>query len=179
MVGGRASGYDNATLLPAHAMAESTQRTAPLLAPVRATFRAVAATVVPEAAVLDEAGWARLEAIVEGALAQRPARMQRQLVVFIRLIDALALARYRRRFRSLDVARRAAVLGRLQDSPVLLFRRGFWGLRTLVYMGWYAQPETAQRIGYQGHIRGWPARPGLESTVELPPVPPAHEVGPL
>jgi hypothetical protein len=48
-----------------------------------------------------------------------------------------------------------------------------------VYMGWYTQPETARRIGYQGHIQGWPARPGLDATVDLPSVPPAHEVGPL
>ena len=150
-----------------------------LLAPVRATFRAIATTVVPATASLDEDGWLRLEGIVERGVAERPARMQRQLVVFVRLIDALALARHRRRFRSLDAGRRNALLRRLQDSPVLLFRRGFWGLRTLVYMGWYAQPETARRIGYQGHVRGWPARPGLESTIPLPPVPPAREVGPL
>ena len=142
------------------------------LASVRATFRAVAGTVVPDTASLDEAGWARLESIVESALAERSPKMQRQLVVFIRLIDAFALARHGRRLRSLPVETRARVLARLEDSPVLLFRRGFWGLRTLVYMGWYTQPETAQRIGYQGHIRGWPARPGRTATVDLPPVPP-------
>ena len=150
-----------------------------LLAPVRATFRAVATTVVPETASLDDAGWARLEGIVEDALAERPARMQRQLIVFIRLLDVLALARHGRRLRSLPVEQRVRLLERLQDGPVLLLRRGFWGLRTLVFMGWYAQPETAGRIGYQGHIRGWNARPGLDATTPLPPVPPAHEVGPL
>lgn len=150
-----------------------------LLAPVRPTFRAVAATIVPATASLDEAGWRGLEAIVERALGERPPRMRRQLVAFIRLIDGLAIARHRRRFRSLDATRRIRLLEILQDSPVLLLRRGFWGLRTLVYMGWYAQPETARRIGYQGHMRGWPARPGVTSAVPLPPVPPAHEVGPL
>ena len=150
-----------------------------LLAPVRATFRAVATTVVPETASLDDAGWARLEGIVEDALGERPARMQRQLIVFIRLLDVLALARHGRRLRSLPVEKRVRLLEGLQDGPVLLLRRGFWGLRTLIYMGWYAQPETATRIGYQGHIRGWTARPGLDATTPLPPVPPAHEVGPL
>ena len=157
----------------------TTPPTTALLAPVRTTFRAIATTVVPATAHIDEAGWTRVESIVEGALAERPARMQRQLVVFIRLIDAMSLARHRRRFHSLDVERRSALLRRIQDSPVLLFRRGFWGLRTLVYMGWYAQAETADRIGYRGHMRGWPARPGVQSPFDLPPVPPAHEVGPL
>lgn len=150
-----------------------------VLAPVRATFRAVASVVAPATASLDEDGWQRVEAIVEYAIAQRPVRMQRQLIVFIRLIDALSLARFRRRFRSLDTSRRVRVLDSLQDSPVLLLRRGFWGLRTLVYMGWYAQPDTARRIGYQGHVRGWPARPGSTTSIPLPAVPPAHEVGPL
>ncbi|HEX6589207.1 MAG TPA: gluconate 2-dehydrogenase subunit 3 family protein [Longimicrobiales bacterium] len=150
-----------------------------VLAPVRPTFRAVASIVAPATAALDEAGWQRVEDIVEHALAERPARMRRQLVVFIRLIDGLALARHRRRFRSLDHARATRLLESLQDSPVLLLRRGFWGLRTLVYMGWYAQPETARRIGYQGHVRGWPARPGIDASTPLPAVPPAHDVGPL
>ena len=150
-----------------------------LLAPVRATFRAVASTVVTETGALDEAGWARLEAIVEQALADRPAKMQRQLIVFIRLIDGMALARHGRKLAALPLDKRVRLLQRLQDAPVLLLRRGFWGLRTLVYMGWYAQPETAGRIGYQGHIRGWPARPGAASPIELAFVPPAHEVGPL
>ena len=152
---------------------------AAVLTPVRATFRAVASVIAPPTASLDEDGWRRIEAIVEHVLAARPARMRRQLVAFIRLIDAHALVRHRRRFRSLDASERVRVLDRLQDSPILLLRRGFWGLRTLVYMGWYAQPETARLIGYQGHARGWPARPGVASPVPLPDVPPAHEVGPL
>jgi hypothetical protein len=150
-----------------------------LLAPVRPTFRAIATAVVPATAPLDESGWQRLESIVEAALAERPARMQRQLVVFIRLIDAMALLRHGRRLRSLSVEKRTRLLRGLEDSPVLLFRRGFWGLRTLVFMGWYAQPETATRVGYQGTIRGWPARPGVAPRVELPRVPPARDVGPL
>ena len=160
-------------------MTSATQTRPALLEPVRATFRAIAATVVPETATLDEAGWKRVETIVEDALADRPPRKQRQLVVFIRLIDAMALARYGRRFASLGIDRRGALLRRLQDSRVLLFRRGFWGLRTLAFMGWYAQPATAERIGYRGHVRGWNARPGLVSPIELPEVPPASEVGPL
>lgn len=39
-------------------------------------FRAVAATVVPEAAQLDAAAWAELEQIVERALADRPVAMR-------------------------------------------------------------------------------------------------------
>lgn len=130
----------------------------PLLPPVRAPFRALAATFVPEAAALDERAWQDLEAIVEQALAERPANLQRQLVLLIRALELLPLARFGRRFTRLDPARRARVLGRLERSPLLLLRRGVWGLRTLAFMGYYARPAAADAIGYRAHLRGWDAR---------------------
>jgi hypothetical protein len=129
-----------------------------VLTPVRATFRAVAVTVVPEAARLDARGWDRLEAIVEDALALRPVRLQRQLRILLRLIQMLPVIRWGRTFTELDGARRTRFLEALQNAPVFLLRRGFWGLRTLVFMGFYARPEAAAEIGYAAHVRGWEAR---------------------
>lgn len=129
-----------------------------ILAAVSPTFRAIAATVVPEAAALDADGWGALEGIVEQALLLRPPRMRRQLVVFIRAIEWLPLLRYGRRFSRLDTPRRARFLAALQESPLLLLRRGFWGVRTLALMGYYAQPRTAASIGYRADPRGWAAR---------------------
>ena len=63
-----------------------------------------------------------------------------------------------RRFSALDVARRTRFLLALQNSPVLLLRRGIWGLRTLVFMGYYGRPEAAALIGYRADARGWEAR---------------------
>jgi hypothetical protein len=130
-----------------------------VLGPVRETFRAIAATVVPEAAALDEDGWAEVERLVESTLAPRPAGIRRQLRLFIRAIDLLPLARYGRRFRSLDAERRTRVLASLQSSPLLLLRRGFWGLRTLAFLGYYARPEARAEIGYRASPRGWEVRP--------------------
>jgi hypothetical protein len=130
----------------------------PALAPVRGTFRAVAQTVVPEASALPPAEWQALEAIVDDALAERPARLRRQLRLLVRLIEALPVLRYGRGFTALDPGRRTAVLRALQDAPLLLLRRGFWGLRTLVLMGYYARPAAAAEIGYRADARGWEAR---------------------
>jgi hypothetical protein len=129
-----------------------------VLAPVRSTFRSVARCVVPEAGDLDEAAWAELEGIVEHALSTRPARMQRQLRMLLRAIAVLPLARYGRTFAQLDPAQRATFLGKLQDARVLLLRRGFWGLRTLILMGYYARPSARSKIGYRADCRGWAAR---------------------
>src|SRR5690606_29265521 len=46
-------------------------RAVSLLAPVRPVFRAAAEAILPAAGVLDEAGWAAVEEVVENALAQR------------------------------------------------------------------------------------------------------------
>jgi len=58
----------------------------------------------------------------------------------------------------LDPARRARFLDSLQTSRLLLARRGIWGLRTLVLMGYYGRPRAAAAIGYRADPRGWEAR---------------------
>jgi len=130
----------------------------PVLPPVRAQFRALASTIVPETAALSEPGWAELERIVEDALAARPPKMQRQLRLLIRVLDLLPLVRYGRRFGRLQPAQALRFLSAFQDAPVLLLRRGVWGLRTLVFMGYYARAEGAAAIGYRADARGWGAR---------------------
>lgn len=131
---------------------------APLLAPVRRTLRAIAGAVVPEAERLNDAEWAEMEGIVEWAVAQRPRAMQRQLVTFIRAINVLPVARFGRTFAALDPARRTRVLRALESHPLLVLRRGFWGLRTLLFMGFYTRPEAMREIGYAADPRGWEAR---------------------
>jgi hypothetical protein len=129
-----------------------------LLPPVRDTFRAIATAVVPEASTLDEAGWSALEALVEQTLSRKPAGMQRQLVTFVRAIEHLPRLRWGRPFTALAPEKRARFLSGLEHAPVLILRRGFWGLRTLVFLGYYARPEAAAAIGYRADARGWEAR---------------------
>ncbi|HVO49431.1 MAG TPA: hypothetical protein VMV60_00360 [Thermoanaerobaculia bacterium] len=129
-----------------------------LLDPVRATFRAIAATVVPEASALDDGGWGALEALVEKTLEPRPASVKRQLVLFIRTIEHLPRLRWGRGFSALTPDERTRFLSGLERAPSLLLRRGFWGLRTLVFLGYYARPEAAAAIGYRAEARGWEAR---------------------
>lgn len=138
----------------------------PVLAPVRREFRALAAAIVPAATALDDAGWAELEAIVERALAARPAKLRRQLALFVRLLTVAPLLRHGRRFPALDPASQARFLGAMERAPLLLLRRGFWGLRTLVFMGYYGRPAAAATIGYRADARGWDARGGAAAGAE-------------
>lgn len=121
-------------------------------------FRAVATAVVPDAARLGPAEWEELEAIVDRAIAGRPAGLQRQLALFLWLLDWLPVFRYGRPLTRLDPERRARFLARVQDAPLLLVRRGFWGVRTLALIGYYGRPAAAAAIGYRADPRGWEAR---------------------
>jgi len=121
-------------------------------------FRAVATCVVPEAGGLDAAQWDEMAAIVARAIAARPRALRRQLALFFTLLEWLPLLRYGRRLSRLDAGRRTRVLDRLQRAPVLLLRRGFWGVRTLILMGYYGRPAAAAAIGYRADARGWEAR---------------------
>ncbi|HUM01439.1 MAG TPA: hypothetical protein VL084_04090 [Thermoanaerobaculia bacterium] len=129
-----------------------------VLAGVRETFRAIATTVVPEAERLDAAGWAELERLVEKMLEPRPAAIKRQLRLLIRAIEILPLLRRGSRFSRLAAPDRARFLSGLENASVLLLRRGFWGIRTLVFLGYYARPEAGRGIGYRADARGWEAR---------------------
>jgi hypothetical protein len=121
-------------------------------------FRAICSALVPEADTLDAADWTELETIVARALAARPTKMRRQLAVFMRLLDLVALARTGRTLPNLPAHRRWELLDGLSKSRLLLVRRGVWGLRTLVFMGYYARPRAAREIGYRASAAGWSAR---------------------
>jgi hypothetical protein len=84
--------------------------------------------------------------------------VQRQLALFLRALNAFARMRTARSFHRLEDTARARVLETLQDSPVLLLRRGVWGIRTLVLMGYYARTSAGREIGYRADVRGWEAR---------------------
>jgi hypothetical protein len=128
-----------------------------VLAPVRTVFRAVVVTVVPDAKELDEASWLALEAQVEDALELRPPALRRQLQLFLRAIEWLPVVRYGHTFAGLPDEQRNRVLRYLQDHPVERIRCGFWGLRTLAFLGYYGRPEGAHAIGYRPDPRGWEA----------------------
>ncbi|MGD0415157.1 MAG: hypothetical protein ABSA80_07385 [Terriglobales bacterium] len=128
-----------------------------VLAPVRAVFRAVVVTVVPDAKQLDEPSWLALEALVEDALEIQPPTLRGQLQLFLRAIEWLPVVRYGRTFAALGDEQRSRVLRHLQNHPVERIRCGFWGLRTLAFLGYYGRPDGARAIGYRPDPRGWEA----------------------
>jgi hypothetical protein len=124
----------------------------------RALLRAAAVAIVPEAAMMSTVEWESFDDVIGRALAERPPAVRRQLALFLRVLDAMAVVRTGRRFATLNADRRAALLHGLERGRVLLLRRGVWGRRTIVFMGCYARPGAAVAIGYRADPRGWDIR---------------------
>jgi len=127
-------------------------------ASLHAIFRAFTCTVVPAAAALDEQSWGRFDKLVQATVNDRPLVTQRQLRVFLHLVQWTAVLRHGRMFTALAAPQRALLLTYLQDHPLRLVRLGFGGLRTLALLGYYGQPEVAHDLGYAPDARGWEAQ---------------------
>lgn len=130
----------------------------PSTTPPWPAFREFAQCFIPETAQATPSQWHEMEEVVARALDARPPRVRRQIALFVRLIDLAARVRHRRRFAALDHARATALLESFAAAPVLLLRRGVWGLRTLVMMGWYTSPSVCEALGYRATAAGWEAR---------------------
>jgi len=113
-----------------------------------ATLEAVARRIVPEVAGLDAGGRERFLEIIDQALRERPPAIRRQIAVFLGVIRQAPRLRFGHSFERLGAGRQERVLRWLQDCPVSLLRKGFWGLKALVFMGYYGQPEVWPEIGY-------------------------------
>ena len=124
----------------------------------REILRGLAPVFVPEVETASAVQWAALEATIAHAVAQRPPGIQRQLGWFLRLLAVAAYVRFRRPLARISLVDRSRLLERLSRSPLLPVRRGVWGLRTLVMLGWYSQPEVSSAIGYRARPEGWSAR---------------------
>ncbi|SMC16252.1 hypothetical protein SAMN02746041_00037 [Desulfacinum hydrothermale DSM 13146] len=115
---------------------------------------ALAHTLVPETASLSAQQSDRFRHIIRQALMERPAAVALQLRLFLALVDLAAAWRYGTRFARLSDPKRQRLLAWFQDGPVPLFRKGFWGLKTLVFMGYYGQDELWPRFNYQPVMNG-------------------------
>jgi hypothetical protein len=128
------------------------------------TFQTLVRSVVPAAERLDQEGWTEVKQIVETALARRPGMVRRQVALFLRLVSLLAFLRHGRRFASLPPEKAHRFLGGLERSPLLFVRKGFWGVRTLALMGYYARPDARAALGYRATGGGWRDRGGRQGT---------------
>ena len=123
-------------------------------------LQVLAARIVPEITDLDAVGLSRFFGIIDDALQDRPPSVRRQFAVFLGVLRWASLGRYGSPFEKLRADRQDAVLRWFEDCPVSLLRKGLWGLKAMVFMGYYGQPETNELVGYAPDFDG---RAGLHA----------------
>lgn len=97
---------------------------------------------------------AQAAAWVDGYLARQSAPLRREVRALLHLVEhapPLLLGRLSR-FSRLDPAAQDEYLRAFAGSPRALLRQGWGGLKSLLFMGAYAQPATWGPIGYGGPL---------------------------
>jgi hypothetical protein len=117
-------------------------------------LQVLAARIVPEITELDAAGLGRFFGIIDGALQDRPSSVRQQFASFLGVLRWAPLVRYGSPLEKLRADRQDAVLRWFEDCPVGLLRKGFWGLKAMIFMGYYGQPETNELVGYAPELDG-------------------------
>jgi hypothetical protein len=120
----------------------------------RAFLLAIAPRVVPASAEMTPAARDAMLELIEGTLASRTASMKRQLRLFLRVLRWLPCLRYLRPLDRLDGTRQDAALQWFQDHPLQIIRGGFWGVRTLLMLGYYGQPANGPSVFYTPSFDG-------------------------
>jgi hypothetical protein len=115
-----------------------------------ATGRAVLRSLVPvicppEAIALGDA----IVEHMEPTIAASPAAIQRGLAVGLVLYDLSALPRYVRRARSLTGDRAERYYAWWYDGPTPVHRQLARGIKQLMSLSCYEQPEMMERVGYR------------------------------
>lgn len=103
------------------------------------------ATVIVGRHIVDPTSFLR---IVQSALEQRGPAVERKVIAFLTLIQLLSYIKYFKKFESLTSEQQKAFLMSLFRSPLALIRKGFWGLKTLVFMGYYGHPSVYPTLHY-------------------------------
>ena len=108
----------------------------------------LAARIVPESAGAPPQVTEPLLAAVDEELRPRPRLQQLEFKLLLFAIRWMTVPFTLHRFERLPGERQDRWLGFLENAPLTLLRVGIWGLKTLVFLGYYSQAGVLQRILY-------------------------------
>jgi len=115
---------------------------------------AIAGRIVPEIASLDDRERRGILRVIDDSLASREPVLRMQFMFFLTMIRLSTLPRYARTLDRLAPEIQDRMLHKFEDSPIPRLRIGMWGLKTLVFMGYYGKYERAVQLGYTPSLKG-------------------------
>jgi hypothetical protein len=118
----------------------------------------LAGRIVPESAGAPAQVTEPLLAAIDEELRPRPRLQQLEFKVLLFAIRWMTVPVTLRLFDRLPGARQDRWLHFLENAPLTVVRVGIWGLKTLVFLGYYTQDGVRQRIRYlpskdEGNVR--------------------------
>jgi hypothetical protein len=118
----------------------------------------LAACIVPESAGAPTRVTEPLLAAVDEELRPRPRLQQLEFKLLLLAIRWMTVPFTLHRFERLPPERQDRWLRFLENAPLTLLRVGIWGLKTLVFLGYYTQDDVLRRILYlpskeEGNVR--------------------------
>jgi hypothetical protein len=118
----------------------------------------LAARIVPESAGAPTQVTDPLLAAVDEELQPRPRLQQLEFKLLLLAIRWMTVPFTLHRFERLPPERQDRWLRFLESAPLTLLRVGIWGLKTLVFLGYYTQDGVLRRILYlpskeEGNLR--------------------------
>jgi hypothetical protein len=118
----------------------------------------LAARIVPESAGAPAQVTEPLLAAIDSELHPRPRLQQLEFKLLLLAIRWMTVPFTLRWFERLPAERQDRWLRFLENAPLTLLRVGIWGLKTLVFFGYYTQDGVQQRILYlpskeEGNVR--------------------------
>lgn len=108
----------------------------------------LATRIVPEARNLSPAQRKRLRMTIRLMLLQRSGMERFQIRLFLFAMRWLPALLYLRPFERIPAQAQDRFLAFLESAPLKVVRAGFWGLKTLIFMGYYGQGQIARDIHY-------------------------------
>lgn len=127
------------------------------LLPLQHRLRPMVETFVPATRDIDAARYRKLVEGIDARLAEEPPALTRQLRILVTILYFLPILCHLCTFAGLTAAQRQRFLERFQDGPIATLRVGIWGLRTLAFVGWYADPDVGRQLGWRAGAGGWQA----------------------
>jgi hypothetical protein len=109
----------------------------------------LASRIVPETAAATPEVRRRLVAVVDDVLQRQSSSQQFQFKLLLLVLRWMTVPFTLHRLESLPPSWQDFLLRRLEGAPLTILRVGIWGLKTLVFMGYYGQEAVTARIHYE------------------------------
>jgi len=87
--------------------------------------------------------------LINELLLDKSVAIQMKLSLFLTLIYLFSLLRKGRVFSRLNETSKIKILNTFFDSPISIFRKGFWALNTLAKLSVYGQYQLYDEFGYE------------------------------